>query len=68
MPFQAPNSWNNVVHFANDYILILVSLEDSNSGRGLNSYNVIGDEAALLEQERLFNNVLTTNRAKKSCF
>lgn len=68
MPFQAPNSWNNVVHFANGYILILVSLEDSNSGRGLNSYNVIGDEAALLEQERLFNNVLTTNRAKKAVF
>ena len=68
MPFQAPNSWNNVVHFTNGYILVLVSLKDSNSGRGLNSYNVIGDEAALLEQDRLFNNVLTTNRAKKAVF
>lgn len=65
MPFQSPNSWNNVVHFANGSILVLVSLEDSNSGRGLNAYYVIGDEAALFEQDRLFNNVLTTNRAKK---
>lgn len=65
MPFQAPNSWSNVVHFSNGFILVLVSLDDPNSGRGLNSYMVIGDEAALLEHDRLFNNVLTTNRAKK---
>ena len=65
MPFQAPNSWSNVVHFSNGFILVLVSLDDPNSGRGLTSYIVIGDEAALLEHDRLFNNVLTTNRAKK---
>ena len=65
MPFQAPNSWSNVVHFSNGFILVLVSLDDPNSGRGLNSYIVIGDEAALLVHDRLFNNVLTTNRAKK---
>ena len=65
MPFQAPNSWSNVVHFSNGFILVLVSLDDPNSGRGLNAYMVIGDEAALLEYDRLFNNVLTTNRAKK---
>ena len=68
MPFQAPNSWSNVVHFSNGFILVLVSLDDPNSGRGLNSYIVIGDEAALLEHDRLFNNVLTTNRAKKIAF
>lgn len=65
MPFQAPNSWSNVIHFANGHILVMVSLDDPNSGRGLNSYYVIGDEAALLREERLFDNVLTTNRAKK---
>lgn len=68
LPFQAPNSWNNVIHFRNGFILIMVSLDDPNSGRGLNSYIVIGDEAALLNYERLFNNVLTTNRAKKVQF
>lgn len=65
LPFQAPNSWSNVIHFANGHILVMVSLDDPNSGRGLNSYYVIGDEAALLREERLFDNVLTTNRAKK---
>ncbi|XKX06695.1 hypothetical protein R8G61_05080 [Tenacibaculum maritimum] len=65
MPFQAPDSWNNVIHFRNGFIWVMVSLDDANSGRGLNSYIVIGDEAALLSYERLFNNVLTTNRAKK---
>lgn len=65
MPFQAPNSWINVIHFVNGHILVMVSLDDPNSGRGLNSYYVIGDEAALLRQERLFDNVQTTNRAKK---
>lgn len=65
MPFQAPNSWTNVIHFVNGSILIMVSLDDPNSGRGLNSYYVIGDEAALLRHERLFDNVQTTNRAKK---
>lgn len=65
MPFQAPDSWNNIIHFRNGFIWVMVSLDDPNSGRGLNSYIVIGDEAALLSYERLFNNVLTTNRAKK---
>ncbi len=53
MPFQAPDSWNNVIHFRNGFIWVMVSLDDPNSGRGLNSYVVIGDEAALLTYDRL---------------
>lgn len=68
MPFQAPDSWNNVIHFRNGTIAVMVSLDNPNSGRGLNSYWVIGDEAALLTYERLYNNVLTTNRAVKPHF
>ncbi|WP_260440200.1 hypothetical protein [Elizabethkingia meningoseptica] len=68
MPFQAPDSWTNVIHFSNGAIAVMVSLDNPNSGRGLNAYWVIGDEAALLTYERLFNNVLTTNRAKKAQF
>lgn len=68
MPFQSPNKWENVIHFRNGFILILVGLDNPDSGRGINSYLVIGDEAALLEPERLFNNVQTTNRAKKEEF
>lgn len=68
MPFQAPNNWSNVIHFANGHILVMVSLDDPNSGRGLNAYYVIGDEAALLKKERLFDNVQAVNRAKKKEF
>ncbi|WP_271730009.1 hypothetical protein [Aquimarina algiphila] len=65
MPFQAPSKWENVIHFRNGFILILVALDNPNSGRGINSYIVVGDEAALMNPEKLFNNVQTTNRAKK---
>lgn len=65
MPFQAPNSWANVIHFRNGFILTMVSMEDTNAGRGVNGYIVIGDEAALLRYERLYTNVLIVNRAKK---
>lgn len=68
MPFQAPDTWTNVIHFRNGTIAVMVSLDNPNSGRGLNAYWVIGDEAALLTYERLYNNVLTTNRAKKAIF
>lgn len=68
MPFQSPDSWSNVIHFSNGAIAVMVSLDNPNSGRGLNSYWIIGDEAALLTYERLYNNVMTTNRAKKSIF
>lgn len=65
MPFQSPSKWENVIHFRNGFILILVALDNPNSGRGINSYIVIGDEAALMDPVKLFNNVQTTNRAKK---
>lgn len=68
MPFQSPDSWANVIHFRNGTIAVMVSLDNPNSGRGLNSYFVIGDEAALLTYERLYNNVLTTNRSIKPQF
>lgn len=68
MPFQPPNQWNNVIHFNNGAIFQLVSLDNPNTGRGLNSYGGIGDEAALLDPVKLYNNVKTTNRAKKEIF
>jgi hypothetical protein len=68
MPFQAPNRWYNAIHFYNGFVWLMVSLDQKDGGRGINSYVVIGDEAALLNQERLFNNVQTTNRAIKADF
>lgn len=68
MPYQPPNQWNNIIHFSNGAIFQLVSLDNPNTGRGLNSYGGIGDEAALLDPAKLYNNVKTTNRAKKEIF
>lgn len=71
MPFQPPTGpmgWNNIIHFSNGTIFQLVSLDNPNSGRGLNSYAILADEAALLDPEKLYNNVKTTNRARKAEF
>lgn len=68
MPYQPPMQWNNIIHFANGVIFQLVSLDNQNSGRGLNAYAEIGDEAALLDPEKLYNNVKITNRAQKEVF
>jgi hypothetical protein len=68
MPFQRPNSWKNIIHFSNGAIFQLVSLDLPDSGRGLNAYGIIADEAALLDPVKLYNNVKTTNRAKKKVF
>lgn len=67
-PYQSPDKWENIIHFSNGSIFQLVSLDNPNSGRGLNAYAVLGDEAALFDYERLFNNVKTTNRGKKKIF
>lgn len=68
MPFQTPDSWHNVMHFFNGTIAVFVSLDNPNSGRGLNASWIVGDEAALLDYTRLYNNVEITNRTVKSEF
>lgn len=72
MPFQpptGPSGWNNIIHFSNGTIYQLVSLDNPNSGRGLNSSSITGDEAALLDPEKLYVNVKATNRvAKKAVY
>ena len=67
-PIYAPDKWENTIHFSNGVIFQLVSLDRPNSGRGLNSFGVIGDEAALFDPKKLFDNVKTTNRAKEARF
>lgn len=72
MPYQpptGPSGWNNIIHFSNGTIFQLVSLDNPNSGRGLNSTTITGDEAALLDPEKLYINVKATNRvAKKAIY
>ena len=68
MPFQAPDAFNNIIHFSNGCIFQMVSLDHKDSGRGLNSYAIRGDEAGLFDDEKLAINVKNTNRAKKEIF
>lgn len=68
LPFQTPDAFNNIMHFSNGFIYQFVSLDHKDSGRGLNSYLIRGDEAGLLDSEKLAINVRNTNRAKKAIF
>jgi len=68
LPFQTPDAFNNIMHFSNGCIYQFVSLDHKDSGRGLNSYAIRGDEAALFDDEKLAINVKNTNRAKKAIF
>lgn len=67
-PIYTPDRWENIIHFSNGAIFQMVSLDNKNSGRGLNVFGILGDEAALFDSERLFENVKTTNRAKEARF
>ena len=67
-PIYAPDKWDNIIHFSNGSVFQLVSLDSPNSGRGLNSFGILGDEASLFDPEKLFTNVKTTNRAKEARF
>lgn len=67
-PIYPPDKWDNIIHWSNGAIFQLVSLDNPNSGRGLNSFGILGDESALFDPVKLFNNVKTTNRAKEARF
>lgn len=60
--YQPPLDYANYITFYNGTGFQLISLENHNSSRGLNLDAVIGDEAALLDAEKLSNNVMAANR------
>ncbi len=60
--YQPPLSYDNYISFYNGTGYELISLNNSDSGRGLNLDAVLGDEAALFNKEKLDNNVLLSNR------
>lgn len=68
MPWQSPDAFNNIWHWSNGCIFQFVSLDHKDSGRGLNSYAIRGDEAALLDDEKMAINVKNTNRALKDAY
>lgn len=61
-PIQPPLNYDHAIHWITGAVTHLISLDLPNSGRGLNTDGGDGDEAALFDYEKLFNNVLTTIR------
>lgn len=61
-PYQPPLNYDNFIIFYNGTGFQLISLDNSDSGRGLNLDAVVGDEAALFDKEKLDYNVLLSNR------
>lgn len=60
--YQPPLTYDNYITFYNGTGFQLISLDNINSGRGLNLDAVIGDEAALFDFEKLSANVLLSVR------
>jgi len=69
VPFQPPNDWTNCIHFFTGAAFFLVSQDKSSlERRGHNFDAVIGDEAAQLDEKRLYNEVLAGNRTHRAAF
>jgi hypothetical protein len=67
-PFEATLSYDYAITFYNGATFQMVSLDKTESGRGFNFDAAIGDEAALLDFEKLQNNVLLSIRGNLEHF
>lgn len=67
-PIYTPDKWDNIMHWSNGTTFQFVSMDSVSSGRGLNSFGEVGDEAVLFDPVKLYNNVTVTNRAKEARF
>jgi len=65
-PYQAPGDYAHAIHWYTGAAYALISQD--RSGRGLNSDSVIGDEAALLDEDKLNLDVLATMRGSDPRF
>lgn len=63
LPFESPDKWDNIIHWSNGTVFQLVSLDNANSGRGLNSSGFLSDETALQDEDKLAISVKNTNRS-----
>jgi hypothetical protein len=65
-PYEPPLDYKNAIIFWNGTVLVFISQDGSgSSGRGMNVDWVVGDEAALLKEEKFETDVLLTNRGNK---
>lgn len=60
--YQPPLNYDHAIHWISGAVTHLISLDLKDDGKGLNTDGGDGDEAALLNHQRLSDNVLSTNR------
>tara|TARA_R110002167_G_scaffold364968_1_gene588353 strand:+ start:9078 stop:10613 length:1536 start_codon:yes stop_codon:yes gene_type:complete len=63
MPHEVPDKWDNMIHWSNGTVFQLVSLDNANSGRGINSSGFLSDETSLQDEDKLAISVKNTNRS-----
>lgn len=66
--FEAPLIYDHAIHWISGSVTRLVSLDLKDSGRGINSDGIDGDEASGFDEKRLGNDVLATNRSGNDRF
>lgn len=67
-PYEPPLRYDHYMHWYTGAGFHFVSQDRPGSGRGLNTDAVLGDEMTLLDFEKLFNDVLATNRGNLDRF
>lgn len=68
-PFQAPNDYTTCIHFYTGAVFQLMSQDKgSTPRRGLNFDGGLGDEAALLDEERYANDCVYATRTNRGAF
>ncbi len=63
LPHESPDKYENIIHWSNGTVFQLVSLDNANSGRGINSSGFLSDETALQDEDKLAISVKNTNRS-----
>lgn len=63
LPNEVPDKWDNMIHWSNGTVFQLVSLDNANSGRGINSSGFLSDETSLQDEDKLALSVKNTNRS-----
>jgi hypothetical protein len=65
-PYEPPLDYTNCMYWYNGAVMLFISQDGgAASGRGLNIDWIVGDEAALLDEEQFQTDVLLTNRGNE---
>lgn len=61
--YESPLVYDHAIHWISGSVTRLVSMDLKDSGKGINSDGVDADEAALIDEKKFSDNVLSTNRS-----